>query len=74
MSWRGVSTARQIASSTLHAPALLLKWWASLPQSLCVARDVLQLRILGGNGAYFLVSRLVAITFEPLAAQEIDDD
>jgi hypothetical protein len=30
MSWRGVSTARQIASPPLHAPTLLLKWWTSI--------------------------------------------
>jgi hypothetical protein len=35
MSWRGESTARQIASPPLHAPTLLLKWWTSMPASLC---------------------------------------
>ena len=29
MSWRGVSTARQLASPPLHTPTLILSWWAS---------------------------------------------
>jgi len=31
MSWRGVSTARQIASPPLHAPTLIVQWWATCP-------------------------------------------
>ena len=35
MSWRGVSTARQLASPPLHTPTLILSWWATMPGPLC---------------------------------------
>jgi hypothetical protein len=34
MSWRGVSTVRQLASPPLHAPTLVVQWWTSMPTSL----------------------------------------
>jgi len=47
MSWRGVSTARQIASAPLHAPTLVIQWWASMPGSLCFGPAGQLLRVLG---------------------------
>lgn len=47
MSWRGVSTARQIASPPLHAPTLVMQWWASMPGSLCFGPAGQLLRVLG---------------------------
>jgi hypothetical protein len=47
MSWRGVSTARQIASPPLHAPTLVIQWWASMPGSLCFGPAGNLLRVLG---------------------------
>jgi hypothetical protein len=47
MSWRGVSTARQIASPPLHAPTLVIQWWASMPGSLCFGPAAQLLRVLG---------------------------
>jgi hypothetical protein len=35
MSWRGVSTPRQLVSSPLHAPTLVVQWWTSMPATLC---------------------------------------
>lgn len=35
MSWRGVSTAQQTIVRSLHPPILLVKWWTSMPASLC---------------------------------------
>jgi hypothetical protein len=34
MSWRGVSTPRQLVSPPLHAPTLVVQWWTSMPTSL----------------------------------------
>jgi hypothetical protein len=31
MSWRGVSTARELFAPALHPPTLLVKWWTSMP-------------------------------------------
>ena len=47
MSWRGVSTARQIASPPLHAPTLIIQWWASMPGPLCFGPAGQLLRVLG---------------------------
>jgi hypothetical protein len=47
MSWRGVSTAPQIASAPLHAPTLVIQWWASMPGSLCFGPAGQLLRVLG---------------------------
>jgi hypothetical protein len=47
MSWRGVSTARQIASPPLHAPTLVIQWWASMPGSLCFGPAGQLLWVLG---------------------------
>ena len=33
-SWRGMSTALQVASPPLHAQTLTVKWWTSTPESL----------------------------------------
>lgn len=51
MSWRGVSTARQIASAPLHAPTLVIQWWASMPGSLCFGPAGQLLRVLGDCAA-----------------------
>jgi hypothetical protein len=31
MSWRGVSTVRELFAPALHPPTLLVKWWISMP-------------------------------------------
>jgi hypothetical protein len=51
MSWRGVSTARQIASPPLHAPTLVIQWWASMPGSLCFGPAGDLLRVLADCAA-----------------------
>jgi hypothetical protein len=35
MSWRGVSTARQLTAPPLDAPTLVVHWWTSVPVALC---------------------------------------
>jgi hypothetical protein len=51
MSWRGVSTARQIGSPPLHAPTLVIQWWASMPGSLCFGPAGDLLRVLADCAA-----------------------
>jgi hypothetical protein len=34
MSWRGVSSVRELFAPALHPPTLLLKWWISMPAAL----------------------------------------
>jgi hypothetical protein len=51
MSWRGVSTARQMASPPLHAPTLIVQWWASMPGSLCFGPAGHLLQVLGDCAA-----------------------
>jgi hypothetical protein len=45
MSWRGVSTPRQLVSPPLHAPTLVVQWWTSMPTSLCFGPAALLLRV-----------------------------
>jgi hypothetical protein len=51
MSWRGVSTARQIASPPLHAPTLVIQWWSSMPGPLRFGPAGQLLRVLGDCAA-----------------------
>jgi hypothetical protein len=46
MSWRGVSTARQLASPPLHPPTLVVQWWTSMPTTLCFGPAAQLLRVL----------------------------
>jgi hypothetical protein len=46
MSWRGVSTIRQLASLPLHAPTLVVQWWTSMPVTLCFGPAAPLLRVL----------------------------
>jgi hypothetical protein len=45
MSWRGVSTPRQLVSAPLHAPTLVVQWWTSMPTSLCFGPAAPLLRV-----------------------------
>ncbi len=45
MSWRGVSTPRQLVSRPLHAPTLVVQWWTSMPTSLCFGPAAPLLRV-----------------------------
>lgn len=46
MSWRGVSTARQLPSPPLHPPTLVIQWWTSMPTTLCFGPAAQLLRVL----------------------------
>jgi hypothetical protein len=59
MIWRGVSTARQITSPPLHAPTLVIQWWASMPGSLKGETG------LAGNGVTLLLPLSDEITYAP---------
>ncbi len=45
MSWRGVSSPRQLVSPPLHAPTLVVQWWTSMPTSLCFGPGAPLLRV-----------------------------
>jgi hypothetical protein len=45
MSWRGVSTHRQLVSRPLHAPTLVVQWWTSMPTTLCFGPAAPLLRV-----------------------------
>jgi hypothetical protein len=45
MSWRGVSTPRQLVSPPLHAPTLVVQWWTSMPTTLCFGPAAPLLRV-----------------------------
>jgi hypothetical protein len=45
MSWRGVSSARQLVSPPLHPPTLVVQWWTSMPTSLCFGSAGTLLRV-----------------------------
>ena len=45
MSWRGMSTPRQLLSPPLHAPTLVVQWWTSMPTSLCFGSAAPLLRV-----------------------------
>lgn len=45
MSWRGVSSPRQLVSPPLHAPTLVVQWWTSMPTSLCFGPSTALLRV-----------------------------
>jgi len=61
MSWRGVSTARQLVSPPLHAPTLIVQWWTSMPTTLCFGPAAPLLRVLADCAArlYRVWERLV---------------
>ena len=61
MSWRGVSTARQLAAPPLHAPTLVVQWWTSMPGTLCFGPAAQFLRVLADCAArlYRVWERLV---------------
>jgi len=45
MSWRGVSTPRQLVFPPLHAPTLVVQWWTSTPTTLCFGSAAPLLRV-----------------------------
>jgi hypothetical protein len=45
MSWRGVSTVRQLASPPLHPSTLVIQWWTSMPTALCFGPPAPLLRV-----------------------------
>lgn len=45
MSWRGVSSARQLVSPPLHPPTLVMQWWTSMPTNLCFGPAAPLLRV-----------------------------
>jgi hypothetical protein len=45
MSWRGVSTPRQLVSPPLHAPTLVVQWWTRMPTTLCFGPAAPLLRV-----------------------------
>jgi len=45
MSWRGVSTPRQLVFPPLHAPTLVVQWWTSMPTTLCFGSAAPLLRV-----------------------------
>jgi hypothetical protein len=51
MSWRGVSTIRQLASLPLHAPTLVVQWWTSMPATLCFGPAAPLLRVFADCAA-----------------------
>ena len=51
MSWRGVSTARQLATPPFHAPTLVVQWWTSMPGTLCFGPAAPLLRVLADCAA-----------------------
>jgi hypothetical protein len=61
MNWRGVSTARQLVSPSLHVPTLLVQWWTSLPTTLCLGPASQLLRVLADCAArsYRIWTRVV---------------
>jgi hypothetical protein len=62
MSWRGVSTPRQLASPPLHVPTLVVQWWTSMPGTLSFGPAGPLLRVLADCAArlYQLWGRMVA--------------
>jgi hypothetical protein len=46
MSWRGVSTAQQLAEPPIHAPTLVVQWRTSMPGTLCFGPAAQLLRVL----------------------------
>jgi hypothetical protein len=51
MSWRGVSTPRQLVFPPLHAPTLVVQWWTSMPATLCFGPAAPLLRVLADCAA-----------------------
>jgi len=45
MSWRRVSTPRQLVSPPLHALTLVVHWWTSMPTNLCFGPAAPLLRV-----------------------------
>jgi hypothetical protein len=52
MSWRGISTARQLACPPIHAPTLVVQWWTHMPATLCFGPAAQLLRVFADCAAW----------------------